>query len=82
MPNQEWAQDLEQSSGNPNDEIAVAAPIWMNIDSEDEPELLVSYGRSLWAFEDQVVLQRGLIQSGQMISSCRTELGPPLPSRM
>ena len=51
VPNQEWAQDLEQSSGNPNDEIAVAAPTWMNIDSEDEPELLVSYGRSLWAFD-------------------------------
>ena len=47
----EWVQDLEQSSGNPNDEIAVAAPIWMNIDSEDEPELIVSYGRSLWAFD-------------------------------
>ena len=51
VPNQEWVQDLEQSSGNPNDEIAVAAPIWMNIDSEDEPELIVSYGRSLWAFD-------------------------------
>ena len=50
-PNQEWAQDLEQSSGTPNDEIAVAAPTWMDIDSEDEPELLVSYGRSLWAFD-------------------------------
>ena len=50
-PNQEWAQDLEQSSGNPNDEIAVAAPTWMDIDAEDEPELLVSYGRSLWAFD-------------------------------
>ena len=50
-PNQEWAQDLEQSSGNPNDEIAVAAPTWMDIDSEDQPELLVSYGRSLWAFD-------------------------------
>ncbi|MGB1461445.1 MAG: CARDB domain-containing protein [Candidatus Thalassarchaeaceae archaeon] len=51
VPNQEWAQDLEQSSGNPNDEIAVAAPVWMDIDSEDEPELIVSYGRSLWAFD-------------------------------
>ena len=48
VPNQEWAQDLEQSSGNPNDEIAVAAPVWMNIDSEDEPELLVSYGCLLY----------------------------------
>jgi hypothetical protein len=50
-PSQEWVQDLEQSSGNPNDEIAVAAPTWMEIDAEDEPELLVSYGRSLWAFD-------------------------------
>ncbi len=51
VPNQEWVQDLEQSSGNPNDEIAVSAPTWMDIDSEDEPELLVAYGRSLWAFD-------------------------------
>ena len=50
-PNQEWVQDLEQSSGTPNDEIAVASPAWMNIDSQDEQELLVSYGRSLWAFD-------------------------------
>ena len=51
VPNEEWSQDLEQSSGNPNDEIAVSPPTWMDIDSEDEPELLVAYGRSLWAFE-------------------------------
>ena len=51
VPNQEWVQDLEQSSGNPNDEIAVSAPTWMDIDSEDEPELLGAYGRALWAFD-------------------------------
>ena len=51
VPNEEWTQDLEQSSGNPNDEIAVSSPTWMDIDSMDEPELLVAYGRSLWAFE-------------------------------
>ena len=51
VPNQEWVQDLEQSGGTPNDAIAVSAPTWMDIDSEDEPELLVAYGRSLWAFE-------------------------------
>ena len=59
-PNQEWVQDLEQSSGNPNDEIAVAAPTWMDIDSEDEPELLVSYGRSLWAFDGSSGSQAGI----------------------
>ena len=59
-PNQEWAQDLEQSSGNPNDEIAVAAPTWMDIDSEDEPELLVSYGRSLWAFDGSTGSSAGI----------------------
>ena len=52
-PNQEWVQDLEQSSGTPNDEIAVSPPTWMDIDSEDEPELLVSYGRTLWAFDGE-----------------------------
>ncbi|MBI88377.1 MAG: hypothetical protein CMB67_05070 [Euryarchaeota archaeon] len=51
VPNEEWTQDLEQSSGTPNDEIAVSSPTWMDIDSLDEPELLVPYGRSLWAFE-------------------------------
>ena len=50
-PSQEWVQDLERSSGNLNDEIAVASPAWMDIDSQDEQELLVSYGRSLWAFD-------------------------------
>ena len=59
-PNQEWAQDLEQSSGNPNDEIAVAAPTWMDIDGEDEPELLVSYGRSLWAFDGSTGSSAGI----------------------
>jgi len=59
-PNQEWAQDLEQSSGNPNDEIAVAAPTWMDINSEDEPELLVSYGRSLWAFDGSTGSSAGI----------------------
>ena len=53
IPNQEWVQDLEQSSGTPNDEIAVSPPTWMDIDSQDEPELLVSYGRTLWAFDGE-----------------------------
>ncbi len=50
-PNEAWVRDMDQSSGNPNDEIAVSAATWMDIDGEEEPELLVAYGRSLWAFE-------------------------------
>ncbi len=50
-PDEAWNRDLEQSSGNPNDEIAVAAASWMDIDGEDAPELLVAFGRSLWAFD-------------------------------
>ena len=50
-PNEAWYRDLEQSSGTPNDEIAVSQPIWMDIDGTAEPELLVAYGRSLWGFD-------------------------------
>lgn len=50
-PNEAWVRDLEQSSGTPNDEIAVSQPIWMDIDGTSEPELLVAYGRSLWGFD-------------------------------
>nr|ABZ07937.1 putative FG-GAP repeat protein [uncultured marine microorganism HF4000_ANIW141L21] len=49
-PDQVWQKSLEQSSGYPNDEIAVAPPTWMDIDGNGEQELLVAYGRSLWAF--------------------------------
>ena len=50
-PDQAWQKSLEQSSGYPNDEIAVAPPTWMDIDGSGEQELLVAYGRSLWAFD-------------------------------
>jgi len=53
IPNQIWHQDLEQSSGTPNDEIAVSSVTWMDIDGEDEQEILVAYGRSLWAFDGE-----------------------------
>jgi uncharacterized membrane protein len=53
IPDQIWNRDLEQSSGTPNDEIAVSAPTWMDIDGEDGQELLVAYGRSLWAFDGE-----------------------------
>jgi len=50
-PDLAWSRDLEQSSGVPNDEIAVAATSWMDINGLDEQELLVPFGRTLWAFD-------------------------------
>ena len=50
-PNEAWHRDLEQSSGTPNDEIAVSQPVWMDIEGTGEPELLVAYGRSIWGFD-------------------------------
>ena len=50
-PDEAWHRDLEQSSGTPNDEIAVSQPVWMDIEGTGEPELLVGFGRSLWGFD-------------------------------
>lgn len=51
VPSEAWNRDLEQSGGNPNDEIAVAAASWMDINGQDEQELIVAFGRTLWAFD-------------------------------
>ena len=50
---------MEQSSGSPNDEIAVAQPVWMDIDS-GAPELLVAYGRTLWAWDGDTGTQAAI----------------------
>ncbi|HII34312.1 MAG TPA: hypothetical protein HA308_05395, partial [Candidatus Thalassarchaeaceae archaeon] len=36
-PDEAWHRDLEQSSGTPNDEIAVSQPVWMDIEGTGEP---------------------------------------------
>ncbi len=53
IPNQIWNRDLEQSSGTPNDEIAVSSVIGMDLDGEDIQDILVAFGRSLWAFDGE-----------------------------
>ena len=50
-PEEAWNRELEQSSGNPNDEIAVSAPSWMEINDQDKQELIVAFGRTVWAFD-------------------------------
>ena len=59
-PQLDWYHDLEQSSGAPNDEIAVAQPIWMDIDGNGMPEVLVAYGRTLWAWDGDTGTQAAI----------------------
>ena len=50
-PFREWSRTLQRGGGNDNDEIAVSAPISLDLDGEDEPELLVAFGRRVFAFD-------------------------------
>ena len=52
-PLKEWTRDLQRGNGNDNDEIAVSSPIWMDIDGNDEPEIIVAFGQRLWAFDGE-----------------------------
>ena len=56
-PDKEWHRTLEQGSGNDNDEIAVSPPIWMDIDGFGEPEIVVSFGRRVFAYDGNTGLQ-------------------------
>ena len=50
-PFREWSRTLQRGNGNDNDEIAVSAPIAIDLDGEDEQELVVAFGRRLFAFD-------------------------------
>jgi len=50
-PLKEWTRDLQRGAGNDNDEIAVSSPIWMDLDGNDVPEIIVAFGQRLWAFD-------------------------------
>ena len=52
-PIKEWSKDMQRGSGNDNDEIAVAPPIWMDINGDNYAELIVPYGKRLWAFDGE-----------------------------
>ena len=52
-PFREWVRTLQSSSGNDNDEIAVSPPLWIDLDGESEPELLVAFGRKIFAFDGE-----------------------------
>ena len=52
-PLKEWTRDLQRGTGNDNDEIAVSSPIWMDLDGNDVPEIIVAFGQRLWAFDGE-----------------------------
>ena len=59
-PDEIWSREMDRSSGTLNDEIAVSSPTWMDIDGEEGPELLVAFGRSLWAFDGEFGTSSGI----------------------
>ena len=52
-PVKEWSQTMERGSGNDNDEIAVAPPLWIDVDADGPAELLVAFGRKLHCFDGE-----------------------------
>ena len=79
-PDEIWSRELDRSSGTLNDEIAVSAPTWMEIDGEEGPELLVAFGRSLWAFDGEYGTLAGINEawSQEIELSHRTWSSPSL----
>ncbi|MBT6075308.1 MAG: hypothetical protein HOG58_01625 [Euryarchaeota archaeon] len=59
-PQEAWSKEILEPQGAPNDGIAIASPIWMDIDGSDEPELLVPYGRELRAYDGEVGTMAGI----------------------
>ncbi len=52
-PVKEWAKDMQRGNGNDNDEIGVSPPIWMDINGDEFYELIVPFGKRLWAFDGE-----------------------------
>ena len=52
-PLKEWSRDMQRGSGTDNDEIAVSPPIWMDLNGDSTPEIIVAFGKRLWAFDGE-----------------------------
>ncbi len=46
-----FSRTMDSSSGNDNDEIAASAPLAIDIDGSGAPELVVGFGRRVYAFD-------------------------------
>ena len=59
-PQEAWSKEILEPQGAFNDGIAVASPIWMDIDGSDEAELIVPYGRELRAYDGELGTMAGI----------------------
>ena len=59
-PSLEFSHTMDQSSGNPNDEIATSPPFHLDLDGQGAPETLVAFGRTLWAWDGDSGTQAGI----------------------
>lgn len=50
-PSKDFSRTLDSSSGNANDEIAASAPLAIDLDGQGAPELVVAFGRKVYAFD-------------------------------
>jgi len=59
-PALEFSHLMDRSSGNPNDEIAVSPPFHLDLDGQGAPETVVSFGRTIWAWDGDSGTQAGI----------------------
>ena len=54
-PTREWSKDMDNDNGKGDneDEVAIAPPIWMDINGDQYPELIVAYANRLWAYDGE-----------------------------
>ena len=52
-PSKDWSRLMNRGSGNDNDEIAVSSPIALDINGDDTDEIIVPFGRRLFAFDGE-----------------------------
>ena len=45
--------DNDNGKGDNEDEVAIAPPIWMDINGDQYPELIVAYANRLWAYDGE-----------------------------
>ena len=61
-PTKDWSHVLDSGGGNLNDEIAVSPPFSLDLDGQGQPDILVAFGRKLWAWEGDTGTQAGIGQ--------------------
>ena len=56
-PSKDWSRIMNRGSGNDNDEIAVSSPIALDVNGDAVDEIIVPFGRRLFAFDGETGAQ-------------------------